>query len=80
MGNFVLCFIEHVNVLWDPICLGIVPHHLRREVDNFTWVEATAICIKILNKLLGGHVVVVQMLMAYIMVLKFIFIVPNELS
>lgn len=51
-----LCFLEHVDVLGNVLCLSLVTKHLGWEVDKFAWVEATAVGIKMIKQLFCGEV------------------------
>ncbi len=53
MGQFPLVFFEEVDVFGDAIHLIVVQHHLGGEIDKLAWMEAIAVCMKMLNELFG---------------------------
>ena len=55
---FALHLLEHVNTLRDAVGVGIISHHLCREIDKFTGVETPAICIEVIKQLFRSDVCV----------------------
>jgi hypothetical protein len=55
-----LGFLECVDVFRDAFRRGIVSHHLRVEVDEFAWVEASAVGVEVLQELSCRDLVVLR--------------------
>ena len=47
-----LGLLEHANVLWDPLHIGIEAHHFCWEIHQFTWMKISTIGIKVGKEIL----------------------------
>jgi hypothetical protein len=53
-GEFTLGILEHVYILGDALRVGVVAHHLGREINELAGVESAAVCVEELQELLRG--------------------------
>ena len=55
-GKLTLCLFEHHDELADAIAIGIIVEHVGGEANKLTPVEAAAVCIEVVEELLGRDV------------------------
>ena len=54
LGQFVLRLLEHIDILGDSVGVGVIPHHLGGEIDEFGRMEAAAVLVEMVEEL-GGR-------------------------
>ena len=56
MGKFALGFLEHADVLEDPLGIHVVTQHVHGEAHELPWVEAAAVGIEMVAQLFDSYI------------------------
>jgi len=80
MGEFTLGFLEHVDVLKDPLSFCVVTEHVCGEAYKLAQVEAAAVGIKMVHQLFGSYIGVEGRGVVEIPISEFVHGITDELG